>query len=199
MSLLSAAPSNGESGRGRGRPPCKTARAKKRPARKRSSNRPGAQFFHVPKIREKDFEDLVQWTHEFWVFWLTWQVNCALRLSDGTQPSRPSAFWPTGRGISILTNSSMIDETDMGNHTHQHHRSRGSIPIISVHTLLTNILLSCCSCPLPGRRCCYHHLDDANQIGIKNCKQKRSVLAKLFFHGRIFTLWFPESPPKILW
>lgn len=70
-------------------------------------------------------------------------MNCdALRLSDGTQkPSRPSAFWPTGRGISILTNqnSSMIDETDMGNHTHQHHRSRGIIPIIMLHTLFTNI------------------------------------------------------------
>ena len=118
-------------------------------------------------------------------------MNCdVLRLSDGTQkPSRPSAFWPTGRGISILTNqnSSMIDETDMWNHTHQHHRSRRIIPIISVHTLLTNILLSCCSCPLPGRRCCYHHLDDANQIGIKNC-----FLNGQFWQNSFFTA---ESSP----
>lgn len=174
---LSAAPSNGESGRGRGRPPCKTARAKKRPARKRSSNRPReAHASHSSSTFRKSRKKILKtWSNEIMNFGFSdWQVNWnVLRLSDGTQkPSRPSAFWPTGRGISILTNqnSSMIDETDMENHTHQHHRSRGIIPIIMLHTLFTNILLSCCSCPLPGRRCCYHHLDDANQIGIKNCK-----------------------------
>ena len=175
MSILSAAPRNGESGRGRGRPPCKTARAKKRPARKRSSNRPGAQFFHVPKSGKKN---LKTWSNEIMNFGFSdWQVNWnVLRLSDGTQkPSRPSAFWPTGRGISILTNqnSSMIDETDMWNivesylstsqitwnHTYHH----------AAHAFHKH-LVSCCSCPWPGRRCCYHHLDDANQIGIKNCK-----------------------------
>ena len=141
LECLFAAPRHGESGRGRGRPPCKTARAKKRPARKRSSNRPGeAHASHSSStFRKSGKKNLKTWSHEIMNFGFSdWQVNCdVLRLSDGTQkPSRPSAFWPTGRGISILTNqsSSMIDETDMWN----------VIPII-ITNHMESYLSSCCT------------------------------------------------------
>ena len=70
MSILSAAPRNGESGRGRGRPPCKTARAKKRPARKRSSNRPDeAHASHSSStFRKSGKKNLKTWSNELMNF-----------------------------------------------------------------------------------------------------------------------------------
>ena len=205
MSILSAAPRNGESGRGRGRPPCKTARAKKRPARKRSSNWPReAHASHSSSTFRKSGKKILKtWSNEIMNF----------GFSDLTgELRRVATFWWNPKAFStfsILAHWTWDQHPDKSklqhdrwnwyvesypstsqitwNHTYHH----------AAHAFDKHFV-SCCSCPLPGRRCCYHHLDDANQIGIKHCKQKRSVLAKLFFHGRIFTLWFPESPPKIL-